>query len=398
MTCIKGSATVLSCKDKVGIFQEEVSEDDKFAHEGGEGEFFGFAVGEEAKVEGFENRVVARGDQGGHVKNRADLGAAASNMALAAMLAAVTIEGSDSCQCRRLRIGQGAEFGHEGDQGSGSEGADALDLLEPLNLCGEVGGLGKLVRHERLQLLHLLAQKGNGSGYEGEQFFVGESFRQIIVLSDLHEQMRAVFDEGGKFLLEGVWKGERFRVEGLGKINEELGVQLVGLGQATFGFGKVADLPGVEAGNGTLGGVRQGDEQRLVTPASFADQDGGWREGFEPAPDGLFRVGNLAGLLVLTKVEVEFGDVDSDMDFHGGYVYSSTCDTNSSGSRNCSSWKHAPERIELTRELIGSSPERSHRRRLFPGGWPASRKNRQADSPQLTGQVQDTSPAFILLT
>jgi len=146
---------------------------------------------------------------------------------------------------------------------------------------------------------------------------------------------------------------------------------------------------------GTPGGVRQGDEPRLITPAGFPDQDGGWREGFEPAPDGLLRVGNPGGLLVGTKVKGQLGEVASDMDFHGRNVYSSTGDTNSIGSRNCSSWKHAPERIELTRELIGSSPERSHRRRLFPGGWPASRKNRQADSPQLTGQVQDTSPGFI---
>jgi hypothetical protein len=156
-------------------------------------------------------------------------------------------------------------------------------------------------------------------------------------LGNLHEQIRAVFDEGGKCLLERIREAERFWVEGLGKINEDLGVNLVGLGQAAFGFGKVADLPGIEAGNGTLGGVRQGDEPRLVTPAGFADQDSGWREGFEPAPDGLRRVGNLGGLLVVMEVEVELGDIDSDIDFHGGNVYSSTCDTNSIGSRNCSS-------------------------------------------------------------
>ena len=55
----KGSATVLRGNGKVGVFQEAVSEDDQFAHEDGEGEFFGFAVGEEAQVEGFENWVVA---------------------------------------------------------------------------------------------------------------------------------------------------------------------------------------------------------------------------------------------------------------------------------------------------------------------------------------------------
>jgi len=33
--------------------QEEIGEDDKFAHEDGEGEFVDFAVGEESKLLGF---------------------------------------------------------------------------------------------------------------------------------------------------------------------------------------------------------------------------------------------------------------------------------------------------------------------------------------------------------
>jgi hypothetical protein len=37
-----GSATVLSGKGKVGIFEEEVGEEDKFRHEDGEGEFLAF--------------------------------------------------------------------------------------------------------------------------------------------------------------------------------------------------------------------------------------------------------------------------------------------------------------------------------------------------------------------
>src|ERR1035437_4699446 len=335
--CRRSKATVLRGKGKVGVFQEEVSEDDQFAPEDGEGEFFGFAVGEEAQVEGFENWVVACGDQRSHVENRADLGAATSNVALAASLPTVAIEGRAAGPRRRWRSGQGAEFGHEGNQGSGTEGAAALDLPEPLDFRGEVGRAGDFVGHARLNLIGLLAQEGDGSGHQSEPLFVGESFRQIIVLGNLPEQRRAVFGGGGKGLLERSREAERFWVEGLGKINGDLRVNLVGLGQAAFGFGQVADLPGIEAGNGTLGGVRQGDEPRLVTPAGFADQDGGWREGFEPAPDGLRRVGNLGGLLVVMEVEVELGDINSDRDFQGGNVYSSTCDTNSVGSRNCSS-------------------------------------------------------------
>jgi hypothetical protein len=55
---MKGSATVLSGKGKVGIFQEVVGKDDEFAHEDSEGKFFGFAISEEAQIEGFENWIV----------------------------------------------------------------------------------------------------------------------------------------------------------------------------------------------------------------------------------------------------------------------------------------------------------------------------------------------------
>jgi hypothetical protein len=51
----EGSATVLARKGKVGIFEEVVGEDDELAHEHGEGEFFGFAGGEQAEVKGFED-------------------------------------------------------------------------------------------------------------------------------------------------------------------------------------------------------------------------------------------------------------------------------------------------------------------------------------------------------
>ena len=44
----KGSATVLRSKGKVGVLEEAVGEENEFAHEDGEGEFFGFTGGEEA--------------------------------------------------------------------------------------------------------------------------------------------------------------------------------------------------------------------------------------------------------------------------------------------------------------------------------------------------------------
>ena len=87
-----GSATVLDGKNKIRVFEEVVGEDNELSHKSGESEFFGFAASEETTVEGPEDRVVAGGDEGGHVKNGADLGAAAEDVALSAELTAVVVK------------------------------------------------------------------------------------------------------------------------------------------------------------------------------------------------------------------------------------------------------------------------------------------------------------------
>ena len=50
-----------------------VGKDDELSHEGGESEFFGFATIEETEVERSQDRVVAGGDERGHVKDRCDV-------------------------------------------------------------------------------------------------------------------------------------------------------------------------------------------------------------------------------------------------------------------------------------------------------------------------------------
>ena len=103
----KGSATVLGRKSKFRIFEEVVGEDDELSHEGSESEFFWFATSDETEVERSEDRVVPGGDEGGHVEDRADLRAAAEDMALTAELTAVVVKGSDAGEGGGLGIGEG---------------------------------------------------------------------------------------------------------------------------------------------------------------------------------------------------------------------------------------------------------------------------------------------------
>jgi hypothetical protein len=92
------------------ICEELVGEDDELSHEGGESEFFCFAASEETEVERSEDRVVAGGDERGHVKDGADLRAAAEDVALPAELAAVVVKWSDAGEGGGLGIGPRSDY------------------------------------------------------------------------------------------------------------------------------------------------------------------------------------------------------------------------------------------------------------------------------------------------
>ncbi len=168
----QGSATVLDRKGKFRIFEQVVGEDDEFSHEGGEGEFFRFAPSKETEVERSEDRVVAGGDERGHVEDRADLGAAAEDVALPAELTTVVVKWSDTGEGSGLGIGEGAKFGHQRDEGGGGEDPDALNLPEAIDLGQQLGRSSELCLDERFELRDLFPEEGHGFSDEAEEVFV----------------------------------------------------------------------------------------------------------------------------------------------------------------------------------------------------------------------------------
>ncbi len=94
----------------------------------------------------------------------------------------------------------------------------------------------------------------------------------MIVLGDLGEDVVAELDETGKLLLEQVGQGKRDGMEGLGELGDDFCVEGVGFGETTFGFGQVADLSGIDAGDGATCGVGLCDEQGLVAATRFAHE------------------------------------------------------------------------------------------------------------------------------
>jgi len=278
-------------------------------------------------VEGFEDGVVAGGDEGGHVERGADLGAAAADAALTPELTAVVVEGGDAGEGGGLGVGEGSEFGHEGDEREGGDEADASDFLEASDPGCQCRGEFDFCGDEGLDFGFLFFQGNDGARKNLEKGFVGEGFFEIIVLGDLDEDVTADLRETGELLLERVGKGKRAGMEDLGELCDGFRVQGVGLGKTAFGFGEVADLSGIDASDGKTCAVGLGDEEGFVAATGFADEHGVGGKGFEEGANGFFGVRDLRGLAVVVDVEEEFRNVDTEVGCHevvfqGGWFFS----------------------------------------------------------------------------
>jgi hypothetical protein len=123
-------------------------------------------------------------------------------------------------------------------------------------------------------------------------------------------------DEFVEFVLAGMGLEERAGLDGQGESGEDGGVESVGLGQDAEGFGEVADLSGVDDGDGVSGGDEFGDEGEVVGSGGFEDDETGLRCGelvLELVAS--FGVGGDAERGLGGKemdIEVVFGDIDAD--------------------------------------------------------------------------------------
>jgi len=71
-----------------------------------------------------------------------------------------------------------------------------LDLAEAIDLGQQSGRSSELCLHERFELRDLFLEKGHGFGDEAKEIFVCQGLGEIVVLSDLGEEIGAVFDQG----------------------------------------------------------------------------------------------------------------------------------------------------------------------------------------------------------
>jgi hypothetical protein len=65
-----------------------------------------------------------------------------------------------------------------------------------------------------------LWREGHGLSNETQEMFVPQGLGEIVVLSDLGEEMGTVFNQGQQLLVERIRRWQRFGLKGLSKISD----------------------------------------------------------------------------------------------------------------------------------------------------------------------------------
>ncbi len=108
----------------MAVFADKgVGEKQELAHDCGQGQLCGFTRSAKPGVEGFEIGVAAAGGDSRHVKRASHMCAAAFDVALAAHLAGIAIDGRDAGKEGDLSAGQDAKLRQTGRQRCGDDRA-----------------------------------------------------------------------------------------------------------------------------------------------------------------------------------------------------------------------------------------------------------------------------------
>ena len=253
------------------IFEQSIKQYDQLTHDCGEGDLGGLTAFTEAFIEDREDGVASAGSERGHIQYPAHGGAAAGDVPLAPVLAAVVVKRSDSSQGGGLVIGDGAELRHESQDGQGTDSTHPGYSLKPLCSGGERSMGSHMGVDQRVELGELSFQLALPSRGEFEQGGQVEVLPPADLFGDQRYQVLPAFDQLGKV----VFTIGRHRIRPGVKLGAIVGkharVDRVGLGQSAARTGKVTHLARVDHAHGSPGLVQRADQRPLVATGRLTD-------------------------------------------------------------------------------------------------------------------------------
>ena len=359
---LSGEQRYLILENKVRIFEDMVHQDDKFAHDGGECDFGGFACRAEALVKLFEMTVGSSRHESRHVEGASNGRSSAPNGPAAMPLAAFSGMRSQTCQGGGLAAVKGSQFGQFSQHAQGGNGADASDGFELLDAFIEGRGVGAQFAELVFNLFQIAFQPTHEALSLPTQGRQSESFSLLTLCDQEVEQLHPATDQFGELLFQLGARRGGFGLQDPTIFSEEGRIDMIGLGALAGGTGEVPDPGGVQDTDRNVGLLQCGDDLAFVAAGGFTGDVNGvvTLEEFHEPPVGGRSVGQVMKTTGQMELQVLLGNIQARINSgHSVLAHSCKYELASTGrSINGSSLGHRDGRLLLPADLAKSQCQR----------------------------------------
>lgn len=294
-----------------------MEEEKKFSCSGNEGEFGGFAIGDETAVKEFELGMVLAGAQGAKVKDATHLWSAAVDMALAAKGTAVAVARGETGEAGYLGAGAMAKFREKSEHGGGADRTHAGECKQAPGLGVECGMAGNVIGNEGLDLGDALFERGEVLVQIAQEGFVFGRFTVLLFAAGQFAELIAAADQGRQTLLARCRSGSGGRLELWADGGEGRGIDGVGLGEKAKAVGEFARTGGVKDAHGHGSRAKCGHHGAFVAAGGLADNVDGAAMGSDARQErGMAGsvIGEFKSRAAQVAGEAGFGDIETEID------------------------------------------------------------------------------------
>src|SRR3990170_4410006 len=345
---------------RVSVPDHSVEDRKELAHASDEGDLLKLACGEQALVQGANHRVMASGDKRSHVEHCPDCRPATPNYPPAFEFPAVPRQRRCTHQLRDLAAIKPPQLRHAANKAGRKGRAHAFCATQDAVFLAPAGiGFYRLTQLLLDAGQTLLKPAEMGLDFAANLLRCGSA---AILLGREHAHQLPPPDDQGVELLGGFARqGSRRRLDHLGEVGKNAGIDLVGLLEVPGSFGEIADLARIGDRKGELGSGKRQHKRKLVATCRFDHNQGRSQtsQALKEVLDAGFVVGARPNIVTGSRgnVELALGDVYSNEDLRRGHAApfwkQSLCsrpflrDSGSKPSQLCGLWQNGRGRDDL---------------------------------------------------
>jgi len=297
------------------MFKHSIKDNEQFTHTSSKGDLLGFTCCQQPLIEGANDRVMAGGYQYSHIEGGTDTGAATPNCTFPAQGTTIPVQRSYSSQCSYTLSIQGSQFRQVGQEGDCQLRPYTRHRSQQVFLFTPYRAVMQHLLQASIYLIQFLLEPGDMSLDSLVYWWSGRIQPVFLSNQHAHHLIPASYQSGKSLSLrvrKGTWSGtNRFS-----KISQDLGIQSIGLGQLSGGFGKIPYLSGVDNYDRQTGGSQSSDHRKFQPARCFKEHQSRVKVSklVDQALNTLLGVSNLPLLAGGADSDIQpcLGDVDSD--------------------------------------------------------------------------------------